>query len=60
MSRRLLRGNANNVRSNHPWEDVSEFKTVRYRGLKASADYEQWQEWRKWAVSSATGRAMLQ
>ncbi|KMU90312.1 ammecr1 protein [Coccidioides immitis H538.4] len=35
-----------------PWEEVSDFKTVRYQGLKASATHAQWQEWRNWVASS--------
>jgi hypothetical protein len=30
---------------------VSDFRTVRYQGLKASASYAEWQEWRQWVLS---------
>ena len=32
-----------------PWEEVRDFRVVRYSGLKASATYSEWQEWQKWA-----------
>lgn len=32
-----------------PWEEVKDFRVVRYTGLKASANYSEWQEWQKWA-----------
>lgn len=36
------------IRSNtQPWDDVKDFRVVRYTGLKASASYSQWQEWRE-------------
>lgn len=31
-----------------PWEEVSEFKVIRYQGLQASATYEEWREWKDW------------
>lgn len=38
--RRFSRG------SSRPWEEVKDFKVVRYTGLKAKASYSEWQEWR--------------
>jgi uncharacterized protein (TIGR00296 family) len=32
--------------SSRPWQEVKDFKVVRYTGLKASASYTEWQEWR--------------
>jgi len=43
QSRRLTRG------SSKPWEEVQNFRVVRYTGLKASASYSDWQEWQQWA-----------
>lgn len=56
--RRFLRSSASSVQ-NRPWDDVSDFKTIRYQGLKASASHAEWQEWRKWAESSVCGHEML-
>ncbi|OJD24148.1 hypothetical protein ACJ73_04491 [Blastomyces percursus] len=65
VARRFLRGSANssacaNNATGKPWEDVSEFKTVRYQGLKASATFSEWQEWRKWVESSGSRRELLE
>lgn len=57
-SRRFLRGAADSTASK-PWEDVSDFKTVRYQGLKSSATYAEWQEWREWVESSDNRRSIL-
>jgi len=43
QSRRSTRGSA------RPWEELRDFRVVRYTGLKASASYSDWQEWQKWA-----------
>lgn len=66
VARRFLRGSmnssasANNARGK-PWEDdVSDFKTVRYQGLKASAAFAEWQEWRKWVELSDNRRELLE
>lgn len=32
-----------------PWEEVKDFRVVRYTGLKSSAKYSEWMEWQKWA-----------
>ncbi|KGY14584.1 hypothetical protein PABG_12537 [Paracoccidioides brasiliensis Pb03] len=64
-SRAFLRGGlssaskANNA-VKKPWEEVSEFKTVRYQGLKASASYAEWQKWRKWVGSSSDRQGLLE
>lgn len=54
VARRLLRGGGSSSGGSHsgkPWESVSDFKAVRYQGLKASSDYAEWQEWRTWVGS---------
>ena len=59
-TRRLLRGTGIGASgSTKPWDQVSEFRTVRYQGLKASASYEEWQEWRNWVLSLEDGRELL-
>ncbi|OAX81605.1 hypothetical protein ACJ72_04048 [Emergomyces africanus] len=65
VARRFLRGSVNssssaNSATGKPWEDVSEFKTVRYQGLKAGATFAEWQEWRKWVESSDNRRVRLE
>lgn len=42
-SRRFTRG------SSKPWDEVQNFRVVRYTGLKSSASYSEWQDWQKWA-----------
>lgn len=32
-----------------PWEEVRDFRVIRYTGLYAGATYSEWQEWQKWA-----------
>lgn len=32
-----------------PWEEVKDFRVVRYTGLKASSSYSEWMEWQTWA-----------
>ncbi|OQE46847.1 hypothetical protein PENCOP_c001G07884 [Penicillium coprophilum] len=60
-ARRLLRGAAGgNSSATKPWDQVSDFRTVRYRGLKASADYAEWQEWREWVLSLDDGEEILE
>ncbi|KIW66485.1 hypothetical protein PV04_05818 [Phialophora macrospora] len=57
VARRFLRGSirgggsASEQQSQppKPWEEVQDFKAIRYTGLKASATYSEWQEWRDWA-----------
>ncbi|KAF9884060.1 hypothetical protein FE257_002346 [Aspergillus nanangensis] len=61
-ARRFLRGSASassNSTSNKPWEQVSDFRSVKYRGLKASASYAEWQEWRQWVLSLEDGSEKL-
>ena len=45
VARRLLRGSEGQGK---PWEQVGDFRTIRYTGLKATADYAEWKEWRDW------------
>ncbi|KAJ5094451.1 hypothetical protein N7456_010312 [Penicillium angulare] len=59
VARRLLRGSGGNAAIAKPWDQVSEFRTVRYQGHKASASYEEWQEWRNWVLSLDDGRDIL-
>ncbi|WEW60499.1 hypothetical protein PRK78_005986 [Emydomyces testavorans] len=61
VARRFLRssGVSGNQNARKPWEEVSDFKTVRYQGLKSSATYAEWQEWRKWTASSPNRQMML-
>ncbi|KAI5301921.1 hypothetical protein KEM56_001216 [Ascosphaera pollenicola] len=40
---------AQSILSAAPWEEVSDFKVVRYQGLKASANYTEWLRYREWA-----------
>ncbi|CAG8211776.1 unnamed protein product [Penicillium salamii] len=54
-ARRLLR--AGNGAA--PWDQVGDFRTVRYQGLKASASYAEWQEWRDWVLSLDDGEEIL-
>ncbi|KIW19786.1 hypothetical protein PV08_00361 [Exophiala spinifera] len=51
VAKRLLRGSARSSdgQSTKPWDDVQDFRAVRYTGLKSSASYNEWMEWRKWA-----------
>lgn len=60
-ARRLLRGAAGgNSGATKPWDQVSDFRTVRYQGLKASASYAEWQEWREWVLSLDDGEEILE
>ncbi|CAI7609443.1 unnamed protein product [Penicillium pancosmium] len=59
VARRLLRTNAGGSNAEKPWEQVSDFRTVKYQGLKASASYADWQEWRKWVLSLDDGQELL-
>lgn len=61
-TKRFLRGSSStsqNPNSSKPWDQVSDFRTVKYQGLKSSADYEQWQEWREWVLSLDDGSEKL-
>jgi hypothetical protein len=59
-ARRLLRGAAGgNSSAAKPWDQVSEFRTIRYQGLKASADYAEWRAWRDWVLSLDDGAEIL-
>lgn len=59
VARRLLRTGVGNANATKPWEQVSDFRTVKYQGLKASAHYAEWQEWRDWVLSLDDGRDLL-
>jgi AMME syndrome candidate gene 1 protein len=57
VARRLLRGSirggggSNDQQQSQPpkpWEEVQDFRAIRYTGLRAHATYSEWQEWRKW------------
>lgn len=43
----------------NPWEDVSDFKAIRYQGIQTHASYIEWQEWRKWVADSSDGNKTL-
>jgi AMME syndrome candidate gene 1 protein len=48
-ARRILRGSSRTDEAKgKPWDEVADFRTVRYTGLGASATYSEWQEWRSW------------
>jgi AMME syndrome candidate gene 1 protein len=51
VARRLLRGTGRtpDQASAKPWEEVNDFRAVRYTGLKASASYADWKAWKDWA-----------
>ena len=60
FARRVLRGsNSHESGSGKPWEQVSDFKAVRYQGHRASASYAEWQEWRDWVLSLEDGKELL-
>ncbi|KAL4931239.1 AMMECR1 domain-containing protein [Aspergillus undulatus] len=68
-AKRLLRGGSSSSHSHNsqsgstskpkPWDLVSDFRTVKYQGLKASADYGEWQKWREWVLSLDDGSEAL-
>ncbi|KAL2800741.1 AMMECR1 domain-containing protein [Aspergillus keveii] len=60
-TRRFLRGSSSGEHSNStkPWDQVSDFRTVKYQGLKSSATYAEWQEWRDWVLSLDDGSEQL-
>ncbi|OOF96666.1 hypothetical protein ASPCADRAFT_405157 [Aspergillus carbonarius ITEM 5010] len=62
MARRFLRGSNSNSTSHgatKPWEQVSDFRAVKYQGLKASSSYAEWQDWRQWVLSLDDGSEQL-
>ncbi|KAK2808388.1 hypothetical protein FQN50_004773 [Emmonsiellopsis sp. PD_5] len=59
VTRRLLRTSASGDGGGQPWEEVGDFKAVRYQGLKASASYAEWREWRAWVEADAERRELL-
>lgn len=38
------------------WKKMADLKCVRYEGMKANLDYQQWKEWRSWVDQGAKGR----
>jgi AMME syndrome candidate gene 1 protein len=50
VARRLLRGSSRTPEqhSSKPWDEVNDFRVVRYTGLKSSATYGDWKEWKDW------------
>lgn len=60
VTRRILRGssgsNTNNNNDRKPWDEVTDFKATRYQGLQVSANYSDWQEWRKWIEADKSRR----
>lgn len=60
VARRLLKGSSSSSNGNHPWDEVSDFKATRYQGLRASATYGEWQEWRKWVQADKSRIELLQ
>ncbi|KAI1942169.1 hypothetical protein LOZ57_005392 [Ophidiomyces ophidiicola] len=61
VARRFPKSGLNDTqRPRKPWEEVEDFKTVRYQGLKANATYSQWQEWRKWVSLLGDRDAILE
>ncbi|KAJ5156029.1 hypothetical protein N7492_008832 [Penicillium capsulatum] len=60
VARRLLRGTGSGGSgATEPWDQVSEFRTSKYRGHKASASFAEWREWRDWVLSFDDGRGIL-
>ena len=56
VARRLLRGSMRGGSASEqqqsqpskPWDEVQDFKAIRYTGLRANATYGEWQDWRDW------------
>lgn len=51
MARRLLKGSGRSESLTHsekPWNEVADFKAIKYTGLRANATYAEWMEWRRW------------
>lgn len=61
FTRRVFRASSshNEPGSGKPWEQVSDFRAVRYQGHRASASYAEWQEWRSWVLSQDDGKDAL-
>ena len=52
IARRFLRGGGSagsRERETQPWEEVLDFKAVKYQGLRSSATHAEWMAWRRWA-----------
>ncbi|KAL4879665.1 AMMECR1 domain-containing protein [Aspergillus karnatakaensis] len=58
-TKRFIRGSSSSSASSKPWDQVSDFRTVKYQGLKSSASYAEWQEWRQWVLSLDDGSEAL-
>ncbi|PWY92536.1 hypothetical protein BO70DRAFT_425223 [Aspergillus heteromorphus CBS 117.55] len=63
-ARRFLRGSNSSSHGSSsgavkPWDQVSDFRTVKYQGLKASSSYAEWQDWRQWVLSLEDGNEEL-
>ncbi|RAH66928.1 AMMECR1 domain-containing protein [Aspergillus aculeatinus CBS 121060] len=69
-ARRFLRAGSSNHHSSNtssggtssvkpPWDQVSDFRAVKYQGLKASCTYAEWQEWRRWVLGLGDGSEKL-
>ncbi|KAI9735818.1 MAG: hypothetical protein M1834_001283 [Cirrosporium novae-zelandiae] len=48
-------GWSDGTRHGKGWETVTNFKTIRYEGMKASCDYPDWKDWRDWVESEGRG-----
>lgn len=50
VARRLLRASTRNTEDSgtKPWDEVSDFRAVRYTGLKANATYAEWKDFMTW------------
>lgn len=50
VARRLLRGSGRpgEQQPSKPWEEVQDFRAVRYTGLRADASYTEWKDWKDW------------
>lgn len=53
VARRLLRAGGATGRADStekkPWDEVTDFKAIRYEGLQSTATYAEWMAWRRWA-----------
>lgn len=50
ISKRTLRG-IESTEAKRPWESegISDFRTVRYTGLRSNADFDEWDQFKSWA-----------
>ena len=56
VARRLLRGSSrnNDNQVSTPWNEVIDFRAVRYTGLKANTSYAEWQDFSSWSEQQAS------